>query len=149
VNTNINYNIAAEAAAELYGTRPSAAYLGKELAKLQDRRLGALAAASFGRRHRDKNRKKIVERPIPNNNRWRTKYICVEAAPGVLGLVGSGISVARSTEDANERTRRGRSSRTSIARRACGLLSTDSIYSPASSKRFSWRALKLSVKRST
>jgi hypothetical protein len=72
VNTNINYNIAAEAAAELYGTRPSAAYLGKELAKLQDRRLGALAAASFGRRHRDKNRKKIAERPIPNNNRWRT-----------------------------------------------------------------------------
>jgi hypothetical protein len=45
VNTNINYNSAAEAAAGLYGMRAIAAYLGKELSKLQDRRLSALAAA--------------------------------------------------------------------------------------------------------
>jgi hypothetical protein len=45
VNTNTNYNSAAEAAAGIYGMRAIAAYLGKELSKLQDRRLSALAAA--------------------------------------------------------------------------------------------------------
>jgi len=37
VNTNINYNSAAEAAAELYAMRAIAAYLGRELSKLQER----------------------------------------------------------------------------------------------------------------
>ena len=45
VNTNTNYNSAAEAEAGIYGMRAIAAYLGKELSKLHDRRLSALVAA--------------------------------------------------------------------------------------------------------
>jgi hypothetical protein len=67
---NINYNSAAEAAERLYGMRAVAAYLGEEFSKLQDRRLSAPVAASFGRRHYGKDRKKIAERPIPSDNRW-------------------------------------------------------------------------------
>ena len=70
MNTNINYSSAAEAAERLYGMRAIAAYLGEEFSKLQDRRLSALVAASFGRRHYGKNRQKIAERPIPSDNRW-------------------------------------------------------------------------------
>jgi glutathione synthase/RimK-type ligase-like ATP-grasp enzyme len=43
VNTNTNYNPAAEAAAGIYGMRAIAAYLGRELRKLEQEGLGAAA----------------------------------------------------------------------------------------------------------
>ena len=45
VNTNTNYNAAAESAAGLYGMRTIASYLGSELKKLERSKFGAQAAA--------------------------------------------------------------------------------------------------------
>jgi hypothetical protein len=45
VNTNTNYNPAAESAAGIYGMRSIASYLGSELKKLERSKFGAQAAA--------------------------------------------------------------------------------------------------------
>jgi hypothetical protein len=45
VNTNTNYNAAAESAAGIYGMRSIASYLGSELKKLERSKFGAQAAA--------------------------------------------------------------------------------------------------------
>lgn len=49
VNTNTNYNAAAEAAAGKFGMRTIARFLGRELAKLEDRTHSASTAAMAGR----------------------------------------------------------------------------------------------------
>ena len=45
INTNTNYNPAAESAAGIYGMRAIAAYLGSELKKLERSKFGTKAAA--------------------------------------------------------------------------------------------------------
>lgn len=76
MNTNINYNSAAEAAERLYGMRAIAAYLGEELSKLQDR-----GSERWWRRHLDGGTMaRIVKRsrsgPYPVTIGGETKYIC-------------------------------------------------------------------------